>query len=90
MIKHILSFEYQTSGFLVAFSSLRISFHSLGTDPVLEVDVIGWYYWTHLALFNISCLVLTSHGLNHSINCSPGSGTRDTLNSLHSHGIFSA
>lgn len=61
----------------------------MGTVPVLGVGVIGWDCRTYLALFNISCLVLTSHGLNHSINCSPESGTRDTLNSLHSHGIFS-
>lgn len=88
-MKHFLFFEYQRAGFLAAFSSLTISFHSLSTDPVLEVGVIGWYHRTYLALFNISCLVLTSHGLNHGINCSPESSTRDTLNSLHSHGIFS-
>lgn len=38
--KHILSFEYQTARVVVAFSSLRIYFHSLGTDPVLEAGVI--------------------------------------------------
>lgn len=89
--QHILSLENQAEKAVEAFSSLRISFQSWDRP-----SSGCWYYSarhfrTYLALFKHKLiLVLTGHGLNHSINCSPESDTRDTHNSPFSHSIFSA